>query len=139
MCFIKVPNFLNTFFTRKFTYYTRILNVLATFSHEITSLVHVEFKLHQVFPDLYHSRVYTKFSVTMTKNVMVSHYTFSQTILVLHIEHCNFSVCVKSKDTNRHDTCPILYDNIFKNSKVIWWIINRIFIPCFASHLQYRN
>jgi len=39
-----------------------ILNVLATFSHEITSLDHVEFKLHQVFPDLYHSRVYTKFN-----------------------------------------------------------------------------
>jgi len=41
--------------------------VLATFLHEITSLDHVGFKLHQVFPDLYHSRIYTKFSGTMTK------------------------------------------------------------------------
>jgi hypothetical protein len=46
-----------------------ILNLLATLSHEITSLDQVEFKLDPVFPDLYHSRVYTKFNVTMIKKM----------------------------------------------------------------------
>jgi hypothetical protein len=140
VCFIEVPNLSILLLYQKITLYTAILNVLATFSHEITSLDHVEFKLHQVFPDLYHSRVYTGFNVTTTKKCddQSVTYKFSQTILVL-LTNTAIAVSVKSKDTNRDDICPLLYDNMFKNSTVIWWVINRIFIPCFSSHLQYRN
>ena len=113
--------------------------MLATFSHEMTSLDHVEFKLHQVFPDLYYSKVYTNFNVPMTKKCDDQSPIHSARQFYYSLQNTPVAVPVKSEDTNRNDIFPLLYDSMFKNSKVIWWIINRNFIPCFASHLQYRN
>jgi len=105
--------------------------VLATFSHEITSLDHAEFKSHQVFPDLCHSRVYTKFNVTMTKKCDDQSPIYLARQFYYSLQNTTIAVPVKSKDTNRGYMCicPLLYDNMFKNSKVIWWIINRNLIP----------